>query len=314
MNYVVYNIEDELLDSYQSKYYKYDIMQPLNLPQQFLGRKLITSSEITAVSPIRASGFGEFLAGNNADSLCTLYLSSSDAALATLAVSHKAGRGDFSFEEQRMLKQICEITSLHYQQAVRAQQKKVRNSLFELGVNSLCDSYIILNQDLQVMERSSEAEAYCKIFYEKYFITFSSSLSSRVSFCQKTVDFLGKDFFDENCVKSFETGNTKYTFLAQHLQKTDCLELEKQNFYILFIKAFSCSSLLISSDVLANVHILSKREKEIVLHLAQGDTNSQMARELYISPHTIRTHISNIYKKLDVSNRIELISKLNSLK
>ena len=185
MNYVVYNIEDELLDSYQSKYYKYDIMQPLNLPQQFLGRKLITSSEITAVSPIRASGFGEFLAGNNADSLCTLYLSSSDAALATLAVSHKAGRGDFSFEEQRMLKQICEITSLHYQQAVRAQQKKVRNSLFELGVNTLCDSYIILNQDLQVMERSSEAEAYCKIFYEKYFITFSSSLSSRVSFAKK---------------------------------------------------------------------------------------------------------------------------------
>lgn len=48
---------------------------------------------------------------------------------------------------------------------------------------------------------------------------------------------------------------------------------------------------------------LSEREQSILEHLVQGDSYAQIADQLFISPHTVRTHIKNIYKKLHVHSR-----------
>ncbi|HEX9351648.1 MAG TPA: response regulator transcription factor, partial [Gaiellaceae bacterium] len=50
---------------------------------------------------------------------------------------------------------------------------------------------------------------------------------------------------------------------------------------------------------------LSQREIEILKLLAGGKQNAQIAQELFISPNTVRNHISNILAKLQMSNRIE---------
>ena len=50
---------------------------------------------------------------------------------------------------------------------------------------------------------------------------------------------------------------------------------------------------------------LSGREVEILKLLATGKHNIEIAKELFISPHTVRNHISNILAKLQISNRIE---------
>ena len=50
---------------------------------------------------------------------------------------------------------------------------------------------------------------------------------------------------------------------------------------------------------------LSQREIEILKLLAGGKQNAQIAQELFISPNTVRNHISNILAKLQISNRIE---------
>ena len=48
---------------------------------------------------------------------------------------------------------------------------------------------------------------------------------------------------------------------------------------------------------------LTNREKEILVHLAQGKTNKQISKELLLSTSTVRNHISNIFLKLNISNR-----------
>jgi DNA-binding NarL/FixJ family response regulator len=50
---------------------------------------------------------------------------------------------------------------------------------------------------------------------------------------------------------------------------------------------------------------LSQREVEILKLLAVGKRNTEIAEELFISPHTVRNHISNILAKLQISNRME---------
>lgn len=52
---------------------------------------------------------------------------------------------------------------------------------------------------------------------------------------------------------------------------------------------------------------LSEREMEILKGLVEGKDYKKIAVETYLSPHTVRTHITNIYKKLHVNNRAQAI-------
>lgn len=53
--------------------------------------------------------------------------------------------------------------------------------------------------------------------------------------------------------------------------------------------------------------ILSDREKDILKGLVQGLDYKGVADMLFISPHTVRTHITNIYKKLHVSSKTQAV-------
>ena len=50
---------------------------------------------------------------------------------------------------------------------------------------------------------------------------------------------------------------------------------------------------------------LTDREFEILRLVASGATNAEIARELWITQQTVKFHVSNVYRKLDVGNRTE---------
>ena len=51
--------------------------------------------------------------------------------------------------------------------------------------------------------------------------------------------------------------------------------------------------------------ILTRRETEILSLVASGATNAEIAIELYISTHTVKSHLYNVYKKIKVTSRLE---------
>lgn len=57
---------------------------------------------------------------------------------------------------------------------------------------------------------------------------------------------------------------------------------------------------------------LSKQEKNIQALILEGKTNKEIANELFISLSTVKTHITNIYGKLQVSGRKELVRKVQN--
>jgi DNA-binding NarL/FixJ family response regulator len=59
------------------------------------------------------------------------------------------------------------------------------------------------------------------------------------------------------------------------------------------------------SDTRPTVNDLSTREKEVLRLVAEGKDNATIAQELFISPYTVKNHISNILLKLQVENRIQ---------
>lgn len=58
---------------------------------------------------------------------------------------------------------------------------------------------------------------------------------------------------------------------------------------------------------------LSQREQEIIDLLAQGFRYKEIADKLYLSTETVRTHIRNMYEKLQVNSRTEAINKIYKL-
>lgn len=58
---------------------------------------------------------------------------------------------------------------------------------------------------------------------------------------------------------------------------------------------------------------LSSRELEVLDCLAKGLTTAQIARNLYISENTVKTHVRHILEKLESSNRAEAVSKATQL-
>ena len=50
---------------------------------------------------------------------------------------------------------------------------------------------------------------------------------------------------------------------------------------------------------------LTQRENEVLTMVAVGATNEEIADRLCISPHTVKTHVYNIFKKINVPNRLQ---------
>ncbi len=66
--------------------------------------------------------------------------------------------------------------------------------------------------------------------------------------------------------------------------------------------------MLISDKDNLECYNLTERELKIVELILAGYTNGSIGEYLDISSNTVKNHISNIYKKINVSNRYELMS------
>lgn len=58
---------------------------------------------------------------------------------------------------------------------------------------------------------------------------------------------------------------------------------------------------------------ISKRELEVLNLLATGKSNDEIAQALFVSRNTIKTHIANLYQKLEVKRRTQAVEKAKHL-
>jgi DNA-binding NarL/FixJ family response regulator len=108
--------------------------------------------------------------------------------------------------------------------------------------------------------------------------------------------------------KMMENGASGY--LLKNAEKQEIIDaikiVIKGNTYL----SFEAGQALKSGTELQNsIPQLTKREKEVLLQLAEGLTNAQIAEKLFISPDTVDSHRKNLHTKLNVKNTAMLIRK-----
>jgi DNA-binding NarL/FixJ family response regulator len=59
--------------------------------------------------------------------------------------------------------------------------------------------------------------------------------------------------------------------------------------------------------VTTSFDVLTEREREVMAQVAAGQSNDEIAATLFLSPATVKTHVSRILRKLDVRDRVQLV-------
>ncbi len=71
-------------------------------------------------------------------------------------------------------------------------------------------------------------------------------------------------------------------------------------------------SFILNTSLISQLE-LSKRELEVLSLLAQGHSNQEIAAKLFVSLSTVKTHLQNLFEKLDVKRRMQAVEKARRL-
>jgi DNA-binding CsgD family transcriptional regulator len=86
-------------------------------------------------------------------------------------------------------------------------------------------------------------------------------------------------------------------------------------FLIVYFARLSTSAPLGSDEISAEFlskYGITERERELILRVMQGKSNADIARELFISLPTVKTHLHNIYQKIGIDSRYDLLARVRS--
>ena len=115
---------------------------------------------------------------------------------------------------------------------------------------------------------------------------------------------LGDEAEPHDVEAAFDAGATVYC--TRTAAPDDFASAVRQAFDRSIYVAFGARSTPVSAPApAADTAELTRRELEILQLVAEGHSNSQLAKMLWVTEQTVKFHLSNIYRKLDVANRTE---------
>jgi DNA-binding NarL/FixJ family response regulator len=103
----------------------------------------------------------------------------------------------------------------------------------------------------------------------------------------------------------FDAGATGAISKETHPAALGTLIRETVNGHVVHIAAQSATPVSRPKVVAADDCSLTGRELEVLQLVAAGATNGEIARTLWVTEQTVKFHLSNVYRKLDVDNRTQ---------
>lgn len=306
---VAYHAEVALVEGYIKDFYKLDPLNPerilSNLPI-LENRNVLTIKDVMNDDTLfETEYYREFLYGNQYCDEGVLYLLRNDELIGCIGILRSEVDGEFSDEDIALLRILgFYVTELIHKHFTISKIKEERDFLLSLSNHSptgiiACNK----NDPYTVVYMNNSALRYMKDFSHPFELQMDG-----VKFIRQYI--LQDSSYEEFGVtkKVLSATNKPYFITAASHQVT---EHSSSYIYVYIIPQteYKPTKNQISMEAKQN---LTDRQLEVINCVLLGKSNEEIAKELFISISTVKTHLNNIYKELNVANRLSLYSKLVS--
>ena len=132
-------------------------------------------------------------------------------------------------------------------------------------------------------------------------------------FVPNEFEFLCVSYILNECLLLFLYGMLReYDLIKSKSTKENVVDIQVDMSVLEFEDKLTEEQIAIVYTNWKEINTLTKREKEITKHLLLGDKRKEIAQKLFLSESSVRNHITNILKKLQVENREDLCKKAKS--
>lgn len=309
-NFIALNVTAQDMKAFTDYYYKKDIFSPDQLPPALQARDVLRIVDIMSLEEYERTEYYFYLNSVSLYYQACIFLKYKGRNIASVNLFRSRDMGDFTQEDADAFAYLSEFVSRFYVVALSNAPNLMLRSLFgkqfdglEMGV-VLLDSYMIALQANPAARRYSEQMISEMAGKNDFFQKSTRWTEAENSHVQMLLNYLGPKILADN--EAISLLEQHFCFRSNSFTASDIMG-SLRNYHMLFIYRGSEAD---NGEPMQPVNALTRRESEVLNLVLQGYDNPYIADQLGMSIYTVRTHISNIYKKFGVNNKISLLLAL----
>lgn len=305
--------ELDYLKKYYYKYYREDFMDPYNLPYEFRGRNVLRSEEIPKhfyintdyYKYLRSLGFSYFMSA---------YLYKNTKCIGRIGLHRTEEQGDFKGDDVRILEIIGKHISKKLEIAIDYNKILHNYKLLETTVNNINSGVVILDSKFNLLSANMAANQFsAEIIESKNFYLLDDIHIGGSDPLELLCKHIINDYLNQThtSYQEFNTIDSSYCCNLTPMVLSEGMS-ESIAYNLIFINRHTKHKDQ-SLFQIVNKFSLTPREVEVLDFIQKGYNNKQIASTMVLSIHTVKKHVSNIYEKVGVGDRLTLMTKLNKI-
>ena len=303
---------DLVLDHYNKLFYSMDSMTYYKLPQNLQNQNIIDYSQVPH-GP-HEDPYTEFKESLSLKHFLCLYLfSEENSYLGRIALCKTNEKGKFTENELQLLSIISKHISHSYSNYLKYSSTALRLEMMNKILLTIPLGTILLDSRFNIIFSNNLACDCCAEILE-----ITSNDVNNIN--KKNLSFKDQQKVVNSIVDTMTAINNKFqntinTYYATYsIMIVPCITHNRSNnietLYYMYIQK-QLSSTRVDLETFAQKYNLTHQELNIIQLVQEGCSSIEISEKLYISKHTVKSHFTNIYRKLNISNRVSLLHKIS---
>ncbi len=309
VNPVSLNIDKRSIQSYHDYYHKTDIFHPQKNSSGFLKKNVLSITDLMSYTRYEGTEYyQDFLSRQGLYHELAVALFNGEKVIGAIGLFRPKNE-KFEDSDITRLKLLSRCISGLLDKNLALQESFYYKQIHEQCNNNSPHGVIVFNEELSIIYSNPAAG---ELIREISGVVKSTATNYLSEFVKDTVISVGKNWQLGGNKKLLSPSLKEYTVRIVPLDSGQ------------FGYHSVCYMLSIIPEKLAKREIpncrsgdkfgLSARELEVLVLVLKGCTNQEIANDLFITTHTVKTHLQNIFKKMGVNNRTGLCHKVDLIK
>ena len=294
---VASTLNENLLAEYHNTFHKYEIFHNETV---LSSKPIVTTTDLIEENVYKASSYyKDFLDKYQYDHTLALNFITNNQTIGGIGIHKHKSEGPFTTNELNILALLNETITYSLIHHLSCNQLSIYEELLNGFLSLENQVFLVVNEKFQLFNTKINQHYYTRV---NNYQEFNLNIEQLLNYLRKNHCVL----FNKS-ILYFEDYQIE---IIPKEQKDGIVSIDKRYYVIVITRPHSISQKIQMTEHFKK-YKLTPREIEIILLVLDGCTNQQISEALYLSINTIKTHLKNIFVKLDIPNRAAIFKKLN---